>query len=167
MKKIVVNKKARARGWKVLALWITITVALGLVGPGMALWDVQLPAIGLSTNIGNIDPVLTGFEIQSDEEGSVNYTADSAYFLLEDVEPGSEVTFRYTLQNDGSIPVIARVEAGPDMPDEISLLESDSITVDAEDKATGEFTLQVNGDYDDTYDPDLKLVYQQWNAPLD
>ncbi|KUG02963.1 hypothetical protein ASZ90_019646 [hydrocarbon metagenome] len=164
MNKNKVNRKQRSKAWKIAAIWITLTISLGMVGPGMALWDMSLPDSGLTVNIGSIDPVLTGLEIKSGAAGSVNYSEDSADFELEGVEPGSQVAFSYTLENRGSIPVTAQVEAGASLPEEVTLLDSPPLLVDGEDSANGEFTLLVNGDWDESYLTDLKLVYRQWNA---
>ncbi len=148
-------------------IWITLTLALGMMGVGVAAWQVGI-AVGGVISTGDIDPVFKSAE--ACKAGSVYISEDKKRISLsiEDAVPGEAYVFAYTIENRGSVPVKLALEDNQYDPEEISLeneFTRDSIGGNGS-SANGTLTISLSGNAsaETKYEFSMRLLFQQWNA---
>ena len=148
-------------------IWMTLTLALGMMGAGMAAWQVGI-VVGGVISTGDIDPIFKS--VKAPEAGSV-YISEGKKAItisIENAVPGEAYVFTYTIENRGSVPIKLALEDNQYDPKEILLKNEftrDSIGGNGS-IADGTLTISLghNASFETKYEFSMKLLFQQWNA---
>ncbi|MGI6128974.1 MAG: hypothetical protein ACOYEO_02620 [bacterium] len=169
---ILKPRRKRRSSAPVFIIWLTLTLALGMMGVAVAAWQDGIGVSGI-VSTGDIDPVFTWVS----DGASIRNGGKTISISIEDAYPGQSFCFGYTITNRGSIPVsLYNVHVDADYGLEVdSRLFRDFIGGDG-DEADGELYIQVGEVEEDleesdtthffeTYRFDLNLTFRQWNIP--
>lgn len=173
------KKREKNRGkrviWQVLAVWLALTVGVGVMGSAAALWYDSL-VIEEEVNTGNIDPDFIALSVVGESTTpaaiTLTYSGNGATITFDEpVELGYSATFNYKITNNGTVPISLKSLAFDSSP-EVGIVVGGSFPTDDLDPGssrTGVLTIRV--DAVGVYDFGATLIFEQWNAdefsPLD
>lgn len=149
------------------SIWIALTIALGIIGAAAAAWQDRLGIEGV-VSTGEIDPVFTSVMAVSQGEASIVNNGKAISIFVEDACPGNVMTFEYTVQNRGSVPLefYTRIE-NSDPGLSVTGTPVQGILGGNGDSAAGKVFVQVEEDEAEeltTYNFYLELFFQQWSG---
>ena len=151
-----------------IVIWITLTMALGMIGTGIAVWQEGIGISGV-VSTGNIAPVFTSAQATSGGRALITDNQKTIAIAIEEACPGDAFKFGYTVTNYGSVPVrleIIEENMGPEIRI-LNLLPRNFIAGNG-DSTAGELLIKVCDDAEGlqentAYNFNLRLFFQQWN----
>lgn len=161
-------------------IWITLTLALGMIGVGAAAWQEGIQIFGV-VSTGDIDPVFTSVGTGEREGASAvsasiigasvdafNINNDKTISIsIEGACPGEVFTIDYSIANRGSVPVsfytlLENIDPGITFNNSLS----EGTLGGNGDSAAGELSIYVGEEVEEqtSYGFSLTLFFQQCNT---
>jgi hypothetical protein len=165
----MIRRKGRKHNFAQTAfIWIVLTIALSMIGAGAASWQDGLGIQGV-VSTGEIDPVFTSVTAVPQGETFIENNGKAISIIIEDVCPGDIISFEYTVENRGSIPLEFSTKVNNcDFGLVVTNTPEQGILGGNGGSAAGELTVQVEKDGVEeltTYNFYLELFFRQWSGP--
>ena len=156
------------QGW---LLFFTLTAIFALMGVGMAAWQDGLNIFG-KVSTGEFNPVFKRVDTFGNQPGSVNPSISSNGKLISvyinDAEKNDVYKLKYTIANEGTIPLRLEVDGGNKDSDSGLGILSNTLprkTLESGESVEGKLRIKLDCSVDERtrYDFDIELFFQQWN----
>jgi hypothetical protein len=157
------RRGTKHKSTQIVVVWMTTTLALGMMGIGIAAWQDGVEVFGV-VSTGDIDPVFTSVSPIGRGDAFVIDNQKTINISIDDACPGEVFKCEYTVTNRGSVPVSLHfLQENTDSGVRISNhFPKDCIGANG-DSAGGTFMIWVGEDVEPsaTYSFYLTLVFRQ------